>query len=693
MSEADHAGRAGGQEVTTPGGVPNLPVGALTVDTLASKTQDMSPDAMKGRAVERFPSMMDGSTGLSPASDLTPFGILTKLFAGFNSTVANADPADVQGPDDLPGLLIDFIEEIPVVGKFVELFGAITGDYEGDDEILQAISAIFAPIRKLLQMFAGIAEGDGFPTVEQITDGVGDIFETIANVLGLDEVLELISSWKILPWQWGEDGVPLGLVKKGAQSLVAVSNFPNAASIGDNPFWSFDPDITSTADGTGSAKATADGSLKVLHSVQFPVTEGEAKPVRGRFRYRDLVATGTPLKLGVREFRTNGTQTDVTIASVPAPSGDSATANHLDFVHLSGTYTAPAGVERAWIRAIIEPGATAGEVWFDEGDADTSDEAPDWLQWLLDLFGLGGLGDAVGGDTDNIIAQFITGKLNPSQLLQDETIRQFVKGLLDTLASILRLIPFVGDDLSDSLDNFAEAMTAQNDVVIGTAAQTSQIAAALGRGVPAADDFERAALGSRWRVITSNGGTATCNGHDLVMSHDEETEFILLDLDKQAAGVYQTGEIVLGSAPGFNTVLLASARGHNDIILRADDFTTWGARKMLRARWSGQNKNLRLSAFVGGSEVVTLFNGTVATASAGSKLTLEAGVRETEQPRRYILRINGAIIPGGDIIESGTASSLTGLRRGLGGRTEKLGIGDLAVSPDPGTVKQWTATG
>lgn len=192
MSEADRVGRAGGQEVTVPGGVPNLPVGALTVDTLASKTQDMSTGAMKSRAVERFPSTFDGSTGLSPASDLTPFGVLTGLFAGFNSTVANADPADVQGPEDLPDLLIQFIEGLPVIGKFVELFDAILGDYDGDDEILSAISEVFAPIRKLLQLITGIGEGDGFPTPAQITDGfadipvLSDIVEWITGVAGGD---------------------------------------------------------------------------------------------------------------------------------------------------------------------------------------------------------------------------------------------------------------------------------------------------------------------------------------------------------------------------------------------------------------------------------------------------------------------------------------------------------------------------
>lgn len=183
MPETHQGISTGGQGMTTPGGVPNLPVGALTVETLADRTQDMSTGAMKDRAVERFPSIMDGSTGLNPGSGFGPFSILTDLFAGFNSTVANADPNDVEGPDDLPGLLIDFIESLPVIGKFVELFDAILGDYEGDDDILEAISDIFAPIRKLLQLVAGIGSGDGFPGLDDIPDILPAVFTGIQDLI------------------------------------------------------------------------------------------------------------------------------------------------------------------------------------------------------------------------------------------------------------------------------------------------------------------------------------------------------------------------------------------------------------------------------------------------------------------------------------------------------------------------------
>lgn len=152
--------------MTTPGGVPNLPVGALTRETLASNLQDMSGSAMKARAVERFPSIMDGSTGLSPALEATPFGVLTRIYGEVTSVVATADPADIQGPEDIPQLLLQFIEGIPVVGQFVQLVKAVLGTYTGEDVILLTIQAVFDPIRKFLQMITGIFTG--FPTVGQI---------------------------------------------------------------------------------------------------------------------------------------------------------------------------------------------------------------------------------------------------------------------------------------------------------------------------------------------------------------------------------------------------------------------------------------------------------------------------------------------------------------------------------------------
>ena len=135
--------------MTTPGGVPNLPTGALTIDTLAS-LQDMTAETMRSRATDRIPSTFHGTTLGDPTSNASYGGLITQLFAAFNSAVANADPADIEGPDDLPDLLTGFIDELPIIGSLVGLPEAIYGTYEGSDPVLQFIEVLFAPIRLLM---------------------------------------------------------------------------------------------------------------------------------------------------------------------------------------------------------------------------------------------------------------------------------------------------------------------------------------------------------------------------------------------------------------------------------------------------------------------------------------------------------------------------------------------------------------
>lgn len=136
--------------MTVPGGVPNLPPGALTVDTMASALQDMTPEAMRARGSGRVPSTFNAATMGDPTSDFSYGGVIMRIFAAFNSAVANADPADIEGPDDLPDLLTGFIDELPIIGTLVGLPEAIYGTYEGDDPVLLGVEALFAPIRLLM---------------------------------------------------------------------------------------------------------------------------------------------------------------------------------------------------------------------------------------------------------------------------------------------------------------------------------------------------------------------------------------------------------------------------------------------------------------------------------------------------------------------------------------------------------------
>lgn len=162
--------------MTTPAGVPNLPLGALTVDTLAEQLQDMSQTAMKNRAGARMPEAFEIGSGGSMLSDLSPMGILTNLWAGFNSTVANADPADIQGPEDLPDLLIDFLETIPVVGILVRFMEALGGDQESVDFFLK-------PIFDFFQWLWGLFNGDADELLKPIFEFLKTVWDTFGDLI------------------------------------------------------------------------------------------------------------------------------------------------------------------------------------------------------------------------------------------------------------------------------------------------------------------------------------------------------------------------------------------------------------------------------------------------------------------------------------------------------------------------------
>lgn len=192
--------------MTTPGGVPNLPKGALTVGTLGSSLQDHTPEALRARANERVPTIFDNSTGGNILNDLSPFGIITGIWSAVNSLIAGADPADIQGPEDIPELLIDFIEGLPFVGQFVtlltDLLAALQGEYEGTDEILLAIQSFLAPLIAFLKhVFDGFLAGflsTGSTFLKAVFDWLGFFWglfgEAVEGVL--NPILEFIK------WAW-----------------------------------------------------------------------------------------------------------------------------------------------------------------------------------------------------------------------------------------------------------------------------------------------------------------------------------------------------------------------------------------------------------------------------------------------------------------------------------------------------------
>ncbi|MBE5500474.1 hypothetical protein [Mycobacteroides abscessus] len=369
--------------MTTPGGVPNLPVGALTVETLAEKLQDLTPATMRNRAAERMPGTFHSSTGGDPLQDLTPFGILTKLFAGFNSHVANADPNDIQGPEDLPGLLLDFIESLPVVGQFVGLAEAIMGTYDGDDETLLAIQQIFMPIRRLLQLASG--QDVGWPTLEEIEEGWGNLFAAIAKAVS----------------QFFKGVIPAAWVADVQKDLTdGAGGFTDPSVVDDNPDWHYDAAQNGHLSGK-SIYVNADGHLYVI-SVKdpFEVAPGQTVDMGASAMWQGLAATAgsNPIRLCITPFGPDGTKLpDIVIKQIQPVAADSAWVR----ASLTGSWTVPADGSIKWatVTLVVTEGASGGPVHFSNVASVMSNLGP-VLGKFRSFF------DAIGGQANSGIVQF-----------------------------------------------------------------------------------------------------------------------------------------------------------------------------------------------------------------------------------------------------------------------------------------------
>lgn len=343
--------------MTTPGGVTSLPAGALTLDNIASETQDMTPEAMRGRAAARFPTTYNDSTGGNPAVDLTPMGIINRLFAGFLSTVANADPADIQSPDDLPELLNQFIHNLPVVGEFVRLLDALAGTYTGDDQALLQIQALFGGVR------------GGLDKLRQFIESLIGQALDLLHLPSPEQAWQQIMTTFLNPMSWLSN-IPVGAITASTPNLLA--GFISADSLVGETMWVFDGAVKPTGE-VGSARTVLDGTVHELISERILLDVGRKVDASVKIKYSGVTApTGSPIRLSWIGW--NG---DDEVAggdfAIHQPAGAA-----LDWTTLSGSLTR---LETdPWDRVSIVlktmAGATAGTVWFAAPSAKKPDKLP-----------------------------------------------------------------------------------------------------------------------------------------------------------------------------------------------------------------------------------------------------------------------------------------------------------------------------
>lgn len=473
--------------MTTPGGVTNLPTGALTLETMQARLQDMSGGAMRSRAGERFPSIMGGSSGGTPLSDFTPFGILTRIWAEFNSAVANADPADINGPDDLPELLLSFIENLPVIGEFVGLLEAILGTYDGDDEVLLQIQALFGFLRPDGKLDASFLFGE-LPQV---------MLRAILSLAtgGLLGNVELGQLWRPAVGQ--------------EKNWLEPFDSPESIKTDTDPNWAHDATVGRTA--PGSAKCTLDGAEHVQTSEAIEAAPGQPLDIGGKLRWDNFTGTGGPAFV-LRTLAYNAG--DQLLGSQQIGAVTPSTANAPDFeAGMAGSWAPPANTAYVRVRMECTTAATGGTVnWDDLWLRKPAQNLPQaWISGLVEdlgnLFGwletwiqhgLNALGIPIVGDFFQQITDLADG-FGSWQAQTDGTqadLDDLLSGLLTDPVSVIGEIPkaLIGD-LDDALDLLLPKTDWTKFLTGFTAAGNNGTAPST--GIPALDGLINSFLGVR----------------------------------------------------------------------------------------------------------------------------------------------------------------------------------------------------
>ena len=366
--------------MTTPAGVPNLPVEALTVGTLADQLQNQTSAAARSRASQRIPSIFNSSTGGSIASDLTPFGIIGKIWAEVNSLIANANPDDITGPEDIPALLIHFIEDLPVVGQFVKLLEAFTGQYDGTDQILLTIQDLFGPLVKLAEKLVELLTGapgsfDDLKTWSESLPLIGPLIAVLTGDAAGPRDIGALGTWaqsllrrtsdipaERLVGQISHSAfaqIPVANISVASPNLLSQGEFESLATIAPGNGWTYDEDENHSGKG-GSAKVTANGTLLQLFSNQeIKVGEGDKLTVSTWIKTSGYTGSGTPIELSLVPFVGTTQQSTVSIA---------VRTSSTSWVQMSNAspYVIPAGVTSVRVRLAVTASATAGTIWFDD---------------------------------------------------------------------------------------------------------------------------------------------------------------------------------------------------------------------------------------------------------------------------------------------------------------------------------------
>lgn len=154
----------------------DLPQGtAYPGSAFGTLLQDPSVGKFANLGGGRFPGVFFSQPAGSPLNPSMPLGFITDLFAKFTSFVAQADPATITKPQDLQGLITDFVTGLPL---------SALGDASNPLEQIQTnIGDMLTDLENVWDYYTGL-----FTTTTRIQNGInqgwidGDESEADANI-------------------------------------------------------------------------------------------------------------------------------------------------------------------------------------------------------------------------------------------------------------------------------------------------------------------------------------------------------------------------------------------------------------------------------------------------------------------------------------------------------------------------------
>ncbi|WP_066901077.1 hypothetical protein [Mycolicibacterium houstonense] len=344
-----------------------------------------------------------------------------------------------------------------VTGAVDAIMGALTNAPRILSAIIQQLNAVLSDI------FGGLDLGD-LPTPEEFWNWiVTQMIEPLDLLLGPNSPLNVLNLVGQLP-QSLFGLIPASAISGSNPNLLTNPGFDGSAALAGAGIWAWDS--TTGRNTPGSAKTTANGTMRAILSNPADVEAGQVLAPSVWVKTAAYSGSGTPIRLDVRTYNAAGTVVGTsTIAAIAGPGAM--------WTQLSGSYTVPAGVSQVRLRLVVDSTATGGDVWFDDATLAKTGNGP--FDGILELFGLGNLSQLFGLDVDSVWSSVITAILNPLSLLEDSGIRATVEDLIDQLLGAIGLDPLgsIVDkilDLTDGIGDWlldTEGTSANLDNLIG----------------------------------------------------------------------------------------------------------------------------------------------------------------------------------------------------------------------------------